>query len=277
MDNAAKALEIAAGVLVGVLLLSLIAYFFSTIGKWPQAEEDNISVEQLTKFNLEYEVYEKNAMYGVDVISCFNKAISNNETYVEMDENKSFLSGTRYEDKYFVDVCVKINEVLSETIEVYYLNQERNKEEERTDFSETSETLGNFPQISDEFHFNDHHYDRSYTKFVATTPLVKNSNDLSGTGFFNGGNSGNIDGPNGNKYYGLSNNSDKIIIESLLRFSSQSPKITLRNSDSSTLVDWSTIIWTTALYDFKTKRFKCDGIEYNTSTGRVNKIYFSEL
>ena len=37
------------------------------------------------------------------------------------------------------------------------------------------------------------------------------------------------------------------------------------------------MIWTTALYKFKTKRFTCDYINYNSTTGRVDKIYFSEI
>ena len=75
MENAARALEIAAGVLIGVLLMALIVYFFKSIGEWPQQEDDTASVEQVAKFNLEYEVYNKKGMYGVDVISCLNKAI----------------------------------------------------------------------------------------------------------------------------------------------------------------------------------------------------------
>ena len=40
---------------------------------------------------------------------------------------------------------------------------------------------------------------------------------------------------------------------------------------------WNTVVWTTALYNFKTKRFQCDYLEYNAENGRVSKIYFSEL
>ena len=109
MENAAKALEIAAGVLLAVIILSLIAYFFSTISEWPTQEDSMESAEQLAKFNLEYEVYEKSAMYGVDVISCLNKAKSNNEKYVE---GSSFLSGNRYGDEFTINVFVNIKEAL---------------------------------------------------------------------------------------------------------------------------------------------------------------------
>ena len=53
MDNATKALEIAAGVLLGVLIMSLIAYFFTEISEWPEQEDSMETAEQLAKFNLE--------------------------------------------------------------------------------------------------------------------------------------------------------------------------------------------------------------------------------
>ena len=83
MENAARALEIAAGVLIGVLLMALIVYFFKTMGEWPQQQDDMMSSEQTSKFNLEYEVYGKKGMYGVDVISCLNKAKDNNDKYLD--------------------------------------------------------------------------------------------------------------------------------------------------------------------------------------------------
>lgn len=83
MENAAKALEMAAGVMLGVILMALVTYFFTTVSSWPKNEEDIMSVDQLAKFNLEYEVYNKSMMYGVDVISCLNKVISNNEKYAQ--------------------------------------------------------------------------------------------------------------------------------------------------------------------------------------------------
>ena len=58
MENAAKALEIAAGALTAILIMSLIAYFFSTARLSPLEEDSRDVAEQLAKFNLEYEVYD---------------------------------------------------------------------------------------------------------------------------------------------------------------------------------------------------------------------------
>ena len=113
MENVSKALEIAAGVLLAVMIMSLISYFFSRIGIWPQEQDKMESAEQLAKFNTEYTVYEKKAMYGVDVISCLNKAKSNNEKYAQ---SGAFFQGMSYEgnsedekkNRYYINIYVNI-------------------------------------------------------------------------------------------------------------------------------------------------------------------------
>ena len=40
MENAARALEISAGVLLGVMLMALVAYFFSSISRMPEGEDE---------------------------------------------------------------------------------------------------------------------------------------------------------------------------------------------------------------------------------------------
>ena len=56
MENAARALEMAAGVLLGVLLMAAVAYFFSNIGVMPETQDQIMTQEQLTAFNKEFEV-----------------------------------------------------------------------------------------------------------------------------------------------------------------------------------------------------------------------------
>ena len=117
MENAAKALEIAAGVLLAILIMSLISLFFSNLGIWPEEEDSRETAEQLAKFNLEYEVYDKKGMYGTDVISCLTKAKSNNEKYAL---GGKYLSGSKYGEQYWINVYVRLNDDLEELVTVYY-------------------------------------------------------------------------------------------------------------------------------------------------------------
>lgn len=263
MENAAKALGIAAGVLLAVILMSLIAYFFSNISEWPQQQDDMESAEQLAKFNKEYEVYEKSQMYGVDVISCLNKAKSNNEKYVNAE---GFLNGTKYDQNYTVDVCVRIKSELDEDMLVYFVSPLTNKEELIT--SSTGLKLKDAlpSSISDKFDPSSY-----YTKFNKNDELQKITYTLSDSSKYMVPGGGN-EIYNGKNYYSLINDNQ---VEKLINLVSTTPKTTIKNNGTN-LDKWSKVIWTTALYKFKTKRFECDAINYNSTTGRIDKIYFSE-
>lgn len=272
MENAAKALEMAAGVLLGVMLMALISYFFSHVGEWPQQDDEIATQEQLAKFNLEYEVYDKKGMYGVDVISCLNKAQSNNEKYAE---GNRFLSGNAYGNQYYIDVWVSINSPLEEKLEVRYYDKNQKEviayddDAPLVDGKElTMNDVGLFAGI-------DISKD-NYTSFGITSPLKTTTVvlDTSKDNRYMEANSGSKTySETGKDYYSLLDDSQ---LETLLDFSNFLT-IKVDNNTGENLEYWSSATWQTALYNFKTKRFKCDFIGYNDETGRVNAIYFSEL
>ena len=272
MENAAKALEMAAGVLLGVMLMALISYFFSHVGEWPQQDDEIATQEQLAKFNLEYEVYDKKGMYGVDVISCLNKAQSNNEKYAE---GNRFLSGNAYGNQYYIDVWVSINSPLEEKLEVRYYDKNQKEviayddDAPLVDGKElTMNDVGLFAGI-------DLPKD-NYTSFGITSPLKTTTVvlDTSKDNRYMEANSGSKTySETGKNYYSLLDDSQ---LETLLDFSNFLT-IKVDNNTGENLEYWSSATWQTALYNFKTKRFKCDFIGYNDETGRVNAIYFSEL
>lgn len=78
MENASKALVMAGGILIAIMILATLAYAAGQWGLIPQTMEQNKEAQQLAKFNQEYESYNKDIMYGSDVVSVLNKAISNN-------------------------------------------------------------------------------------------------------------------------------------------------------------------------------------------------------
>lgn len=78
MENASKALVMAGGILIAIMILATLAYAAGQWGLIPQSMEQSKEAQQLAKFNQEYESYNKDIMYGSDVVSVLNKAISNN-------------------------------------------------------------------------------------------------------------------------------------------------------------------------------------------------------
>lgn len=272
MENAAKALEIAAGVLIGVILLTVIAYFFSSISIFPQEESNRESAEQLSKFNLEYEVYDKKAMYGADVISCLAKAQSNNEKYVE---GGSFITGNKYGEAYWINVYIDIDKSLSEELIVYkYDNAQKVI---AFDVAKVDGKLGGItPYKMSEVGFifgSD-----AYTTFNEDTELGPQSAELTGAGYINKDEvvyTYNGVEYNGQLYKGATG--DNTPLRNLVTFSSVNMKQTVTNNTGKDLDQWCYAEWRTALYDFKTRKFKCDDITYSESTGRVNALFFSEI
>ena len=78
MENASKALLIAGGILLTMLVVSLLVLMKGNLNKIANAEDDKKAAEQLTAFNASYEAYNKKLLNGTDIITIVNKAIENN-------------------------------------------------------------------------------------------------------------------------------------------------------------------------------------------------------
>lgn len=284
MENGVKALEIAAGVLLGVILLALIVYFFSSLGSFPEQQENNMSVEQLAAFNMEYEVYNKTRMYGVDVISCLNKAKDNNDKYIAVDKEKfGFLTEGRHPPEYVINVFVNFKNnpaggaVLEESVEVKSLDsngvERRKSDPTSTSYHDAFNGLVDFSEISGD------------TISVSPTRIEENQNMITTTQ--NVGLGEKYVNKNGKLYYPLLNVDDEnkpkyeeTVLLSLLEFASKNMRIYVKNNTDNAeelTTNWSSVTWTTALYSLKQKQFRCDEIKYNKKTGRVSEIYFEEV
>ena len=83
MENAAKSLLMAAGVLIGILILSLAVYLFITFGQDAKAINERIEDAQLTKYNSQFNVYfGRNNIKVHDILSLVNLAQENNNYYM---------------------------------------------------------------------------------------------------------------------------------------------------------------------------------------------------
>lgn len=78
MENASKALLISGGILFALLTLSLVAVMINNINTMESAKDEAQVLEQLSKFNAQYEVFNKDKLYGTEVITAVNKAVENN-------------------------------------------------------------------------------------------------------------------------------------------------------------------------------------------------------
>ena len=72
MENAAKALSIAGGVLIAVMLAVLVYYVFTHWGDSQRASQEDIEIQQVEDFNKSYLSYEK-VLYGSELLGLVNK------------------------------------------------------------------------------------------------------------------------------------------------------------------------------------------------------------
>ncbi len=117
MENAAKGLLMAGGMLLAVIVISLFIYGYTNVTHLAEADQNKELLEEIQEYNQQYLAYNKSAMYGTDVISILNLAISNNKlNNVQNTPN----------DQLFIDIAFKLNEPIEDTAYKYTYNTRTN-------------------------------------------------------------------------------------------------------------------------------------------------------
>lgn len=106
MENASKALLMAAGVLIGVLILSLAVFLFMDFGATSKGIYSEVQSNQLTQYNAQYTVYSGRTDITVyEIVSVINLAKQNNQDYKDYSNFENDyqvvvkVSGTDYTQK----------------------------------------------------------------------------------------------------------------------------------------------------------------------------------
>ena len=82
MENASKALIMVAGVLIGIMILSLAVYLFATFGATSAEMHGQIEQDRINQFNAQFTLYEgKEDITIYDIITVVNLARDSNESY----------------------------------------------------------------------------------------------------------------------------------------------------------------------------------------------------
>lgn len=78
MENASKALIMAGGVLISLIIIALLVFFFNNLSNLQNTKLTSEEVEQAAEFNKQYDVYARN-VYGSELLSIANKIIDYNK------------------------------------------------------------------------------------------------------------------------------------------------------------------------------------------------------
>ena len=108
MENAAKALMIAGGILIAVLIISVLVSTFSTMSEFQLSQLSEEEQQQIIQFNEQYTKYINEYVYGTEVITAINKVLSH--TNYEITVNVVFQNSKEYSFK------ETSNEIITDTI-----------------------------------------------------------------------------------------------------------------------------------------------------------------
>ena len=95
MENASKALIMAAGVLIGIMVLSLAVYLFVTFGSASVELHGQIEQDRINQFNAQFTTYQSRQDITIyDIITVANLAKDNNEYYglTSSDDSNYYIS-----------------------------------------------------------------------------------------------------------------------------------------------------------------------------------------
>lgn len=310
MENTSYALQMAIGTLIAIMLISILVFFWQKFGIMEKAKDDSQDVKNRADFNAEWQAYEKNLMYGSDVLSCINKAQNNNQKYVYNNyygtDSESIGKDSR--DEYFVDVQVQIKTPLCEKIEAYWKNSSGDFKKvvgglapgfmsnyDYKIFNESSTMHFDMPKVYYYYFKNGKLYQeaKNYTDVMGINKNITLYNILTPTGTAQ---AGIIETKfDAGKIYNLlevgdvvdettastlaSRNESAYLAALISTVSSKQQKIINKDTPTSTIEkeDWWYCTWTPATSDFKSRKFKCTGVQLNSKTGYVNKITFEEI
>ena len=94
MENATKALTIAASVLIAVVILGALLLTFNSLSSYQSTNTKNIRDAQVLEFNNQYEIFNRKEVRGSDLYSLLNKVVDYNRRKSTDVEDKEYDEGT---------------------------------------------------------------------------------------------------------------------------------------------------------------------------------------
>lgn len=97
MENASKALLMAGGILIALLIISMLLLMITNIGDYQRTKDSSAKATQVAKFNRDFEKYtDDNGIKGTDIVSLINKIADYNSRQTDNTESSS--GSTNYVD-----------------------------------------------------------------------------------------------------------------------------------------------------------------------------------
>lgn len=99
MENVSKALMIAGGIMIAIIVVSILAFGFTRLRKYQNSQDENVKVMQIAEYNKKFDSYNKNVVKGYEIVSLSNLAYDTNKRYSEDDGFKQVKIGAKLTPK----------------------------------------------------------------------------------------------------------------------------------------------------------------------------------
>ena len=115
MENASKALIMAGGVLISLIIIGVLVISFNNLSEWQKIEQSGEKTEQAAEFNKKYEVYLRD-VYGSELLSIaskvqdYNKREAENKGYTKIElyvEITSDMDNEYFKKKTYTSTMIK--------------------------------------------------------------------------------------------------------------------------------------------------------------------------
>lgn len=133
MENATKALLMAGGVLIAIIIITLLVKTYGNIGAFQRQQMSIKEAEQIEEFNKNYTKYDGQYVYGTEVITVINRAINDSQKmglniYVYVDNVKvgnEYISETEnLKNKPFKCESIKYDQNTGRVNEIYFITKQ---------------------------------------------------------------------------------------------------------------------------------------------------------
>ena len=87
MENASKALLIAGSIVLVMLIIGLLVFSWSKFSEFYSKNDELSEIEDISKFNLQFTNYQRNKVYGYELISLANRVADYNMRFSTIGKN----------------------------------------------------------------------------------------------------------------------------------------------------------------------------------------------
>ncbi len=270
MENSTKAIIIAGGMFILIMVITLLVVFGRSLSSYMQGQHDKEMVKQITEFNNKFANYQGTELRGNELISVLNRVIDYNALEAGEYGYDPVLVEIDLVDRNALDSVIKFNSKDENFLfkkNVSKIKNSKDSDDELKTISQKGTTI--LSKYSDKEKYPDNYIPR-----LTDTKLQKLSAEISNIAQEKD-NSSWLDGYDGDRIAVYNRTRAKKLTSILGYEVSAEGKIKVDGIEKDIIPAVKNATCEYYQYtQFKRIMFKCTSIEYSQDTGRINKMSF---